>query len=217
MSKSLVHVAIALLVVGWFYAAYVHGGRPRNPLARPEVATTAAEVTKAPPVETASTSEDAPAADPALAAGHLESTSAELIASIKSYVDTPDGGIDWKVFGRTKQRSYSYSDKEGRTWEGARPEFPDDLKQLDGQEILVKGYMFPLGQQEKQPHFLLGPFPVSCPYHYYVTPSLLIEVHAKKPVRFSYDAVSIRGKLELVPKDDEYNVFYRLNQAQRVP
>ena len=73
--------------------------------------------------------------------------------------------------------------------------------------------MFPLEQDDKQSLFLLGPFPLSCPYHPHTQSNLLIEVHADKPVLFSYDAINIRGKLELVPKDDEYNMFYRLKNA----
>ena len=38
----------------------------------------------------------------------------------------------------------------------------------------------------------------------------------KVPLFFSYDAVNIKGKLELVPKDDDYNVFFRLRDAQLV-
>ena len=38
----------------------------------------------------------------------------------------------------------------------------------------------------------------------------------KSPIVFSYDAVNIKGKLELVPKDDDYNVFFRLRDAQLV-
>lgn len=138
----------------------------------------------------------------------------DLLSNIENFIDTPEGGTDWKIFGETKQNQYEYIDKEGIQWSGVRPEFSENLKKLDGQEILIQGYMFPLGQYEKQPLFLLGPFPVSCPFHYHVTPNLIIEVHAKTPIAFSYDAVNIKGQLELVPKDDEYNVFYRLKNAK---
>ena len=46
--------------------------------------------------------------------------------------------------------------------------------------------------------------------------NLLIEVHSKSPIIFSYDAVNIKGKLELVPKDDDYNMFFRLRNAELV-
>lgn len=137
----------------------------------------------------------------------------DLLSNIKDFVDTPKDGTPWRLFGETKQAPYSYEDEEGMEWSGVRPEFSDTLKKLDGTEIIMQGYMFPLGQGGKQPVFLFGPFPVSCPFHYHMPPNLLIEAHAKKPLDFSYDAINIKGRLELVPSDDEYNVFYRLNDA----
>lgn len=139
----------------------------------------------------------------------------DLLGNIDNFVRTPENGVSWKVFGKTKQVPYAYTDADGMQWEGVRPDFTDDLKRLDGQDVLVQGYMFPLEPDEKQSSFLLGPFPVSCPFHYHVTPNLIIEVHMKSPVAFEYDPVNIKGKLELVAKDDEYNVFYRLKEAVR--
>lgn len=144
-------------------------------------------------------------------------TAEDLIANIKNFVTTPKNGTPWEIFGKTQSYDYSYTDEHDMEWSGVRPTFPDDLTALDGQTITVQGYMFPLGAEEKQELFLLGPFPVSCPFHYHVTPNLIIEVHAKSPVSFSYDPVNITGRLELVPKDDEYNVFYRLMDARIAP
>ncbi len=146
----------------------------------------------------------------------IEPPEINLLDVIPQFVETPEGGISWNVFGETKQHEFSYKEDDEFEYIGVRPEFSENLKTLDGTEILIQGYMFPLGQEEKQLLFLLGPFPVSCPYHYHVTPNLIIEAHAKKPLAFSYDAVNIKGKLELVPRDDEYNVFYRLKDAEIV-
>ena len=99
-------------------------------------------------------------------------------------------------------------------WSQAR--ITEKIKKLDEKEILVQGYMFPLDQDEKQSLFLLGPFPLSCPYHPHTSSNLLIEVHSKTPIIFSYDAVNIKVKLELVPKDDDYNMFFRLKNAELV-
>jgi hypothetical protein len=139
-----------------------------------------------------------------------------LLSNIDDFVKVPKGGIHWKVFGETVMKEYTFFDKEGNEWIGVRPEFKDQIKMLDNQKILIQGYMFPLEQDEKQKLFLLGPFPVSCPYHPHISANLIIEVHAKSPIVFSYDAVNIKGKLELVPKDDDYNVFFRLKDAQLV-
>mgnify|MGYP003313553416 CR=1 FL=1 len=58
-------------------------------------------------------------------------------------------------------------------------------QKLDKQKILIQGYMFPLEQDEKQKLFLLGPFPISCPYHPHISANLIIEVHAESPIIFS--------------------------------
>ena len=139
-----------------------------------------------------------------------------LLSNIDDFVKVPKGGVHWKVFGETIMKEYTFFDKEGNEWIGVRPEFKEQIKKLDKQKILIQGYMFPLEQDEKQRLFLLGPFPISCPYHPHISANLIIEVHAVSPIIFSYDAVNIKGKLELVPKDDDYNVFFRLRDAQLV-
>ncbi len=140
----------------------------------------------------------------------------DLLKLIPDYVEIPEGGTSWNVFGGTKEHEYTYEEDEDFVYMGVRPEFSEDLKKLNGSTITIQGYMFPLEASEKQKLFLLGPFPASCPYHYHVPPKLIIEVHVKAPLAFSYDAVNIKGELELVSEDHEYNVFYRLKNAEIV-
>ena len=77
--------------------------------------------------------------------------------------------------------------------------------------------MFPLEATHDQKLFLFGPFPVSCPFHYHVGPSLVLEVNAgESPVAFDYEPIVIAGTLHLVENDPEYSVFYRLKNARQV-
>lgn len=140
----------------------------------------------------------------------------EIIANIKEFVTTPDNGTNWETFGETKQIPYSYEDSDGYELNGVRPEFTENLKQLDGTTVILQGFMFPLGQEQDQETFLFGPFPVSCPFHYHVKPNLLIEAHAKETVKFSYDPINIKGTLELIYQDDEYNLFYKLKNVSLI-
>ncbi len=140
----------------------------------------------------------------------------DLLSYVEDFINLPQGGTPWKVFGETGMDEYPVIDDEGNEWTGVKPIFTEEIKKLESKEILVQGYMFPLDQAEKQSLFLLVPFPMSCPYHPHVSSNLLLEVHAEDPILFSYDAVNIKGKLELVPKDDQYNVFFRLNNAKLV-
>ena len=42
-------------------------------------------------------------------------------------------------------------------------------------------------------------------------------MHAdKNPVKFSYDAITLTGTLQLVPEDKENSTFYRLLNARQV-
>ena len=136
---------------------------------------------------------------------------------IKDYVDVPKGATDWKVFGSTKEVSVEGRDSDGLDFQYYKPEFSPEVKKLDGQEITVKGFMFPLGATEKQTNFLFGPFPVNCPFQYHVGPSLVLEVHTgPAPVAFSYEPLVIKGRLELVESDPDNSTFYRLKDARTV-
>ena len=141
-----------------------------------------------------------------------------LMDNISKYVDTPAGSLDWQILGMTKEIQHTETDKEGFTNEYVTAEFTEAVKALDGKTITIKGYMFPLGETDRQPLFLFGPFPVGCPYHYHVGPSLVIEVHADAaPVKFSYDPIVITGTFETIVNDpDGRGLFYRLKNARQV-
>ncbi|MEO1335973.1 MAG: hypothetical protein AAFV29_10020, partial [Myxococcota bacterium] len=172
MVSDLIRMVVILLIAGWIFSVSTHSGTPRNPLSRKEIRSpdpVMAQPTSRMPKSASNGSslregepEDVPVAT-ADATNDVDMPSTALLESIKDYVDTPEGAVDWQVFGRTKQKAYTQSDGTGTEWMGLKPEFSSELKRINGQRILIKGYMFPLGQQEKQSTFLLGPFPVSCP------------------------------------------------------
>ena len=136
---------------------------------------------------------------------------------IKDYVDVPKGGMDWQLFGQTKEIETDGKFDDGADVTYFKPEFPAALKALDGKEVTIKGFMFPLEEDEAQKEFLFGPFPVNCPFQYHVGSALVIEVHApKKPVTFTYDPLILKGRLELVPEDKKFSTFYRLQDAELV-
>ncbi len=143
----------------------------------------------------------------------VDETERDIASYIPDFVQVPKGGLSWDIFTKTKEIMVSGKDEQGMDYEFKMPEFSDDMRKLNGQTILMQGYMFPLEADEKQGTFLFGPFPVSCPFHYHVGPALMIEVKAKKPIKFSYEPINIKGRLELIPKDMDTEVFYRLHDA----
>ncbi len=143
-------------------------------------------------------------------------TQSYVIPYIADFTKTPEGGVAWELLAKTEEESYQDVNEAGIDIFGVKPVFPPDVKALDGQEIVMQGYMFPLDPTEKQARFLFGPFPVDCPYHYHVGPALVIEAAAKEPMAFSFDPVTIRGTLTLVPLDLDFNIFYRMENVRLV-
>ena len=140
----------------------------------------------------------------------------EMIESIPEFVTVPEGGLDWMLFAETESVPYDDKTKDGEDINGVMPEFSKKLMSYDGQIVKMQGYMFPLNAKDSQSVFLFGPFPLSCPYHYHVGPALVIEAHAKDKLDFDLAAINITGVLELVQRDDEYNIFYRLRDVELI-
>lgn len=138
-------------------------------------------------------------------------------SEIDNYIDTPFGALDWHLFAQTKEIKQEGKTPDGFDYMYFSPEFPEALKEMNGQTIKIKGYMFPLDESEDQSLFLFGPFPLSCPFQYHVRPSLTIEAHAdKQPIKFNYDPIIITGTLKLIDQDEENSTFYRLLDAKEV-
>lgn len=140
-----------------------------------------------------------------------------LTAYIDEFITLPPGALDWKLLGTTEETQQPTKDENGVEYTYTKPIFPRAVKALDGKTVTVKGFMFPLEEDEAQGYFLIGPFPLSCPYHYHVGPSLVIEVKmGKGKIKFTEEPVMVKGTLQLVPDDPEYGSFYRLLEAQEV-
>lgn len=95
------------------------------------------------------------------------------------------------------------------------PEFGPELKGLSGKTVQLAGFIIPLEQAQKQQNFVLGANPVQgCQYCMPGGPTSFVEVKTVRPVDFSWDMVTITGRLELV-ENNQYGLFYRLVDARR--
>ena len=74
----------------------------------------------------------------------------------------------------------------------------NDIKSLNSSKLI----------SEKQKKFLMGPYPLSCPFHYHVGPSQVIEIKSDNPVDFSFDPITIKGKLEVKYNEETGSFFY---------
>jgi len=133
-------------------------------------------------------------------------------SSLFDALEVPQGYITWQKFATTKEVEVCKKDDEGYDHCEIKPEYSDKVLALNGKKIKLMGYMFPLMQGDNQKEFLLGAYPQSCPFHYHVGPSQIVEVHSPKGVKFSYEPVKIEGNFT-AEYNSEFGVFYYLKDA----
>ncbi|MBV8032816.1 MAG: DUF3299 domain-containing protein [Betaproteobacteria bacterium] len=94
------------------------------------------------------------------------------------------------------------------------PQFSSNVAALDRKDIKVQGFMMSLEMGEKQTHFVLSAMPSTCAFCLPGGPESLVEVQMKKPVKYTFDALVITGRLAVL-KDDPSGIFYRLTDAEQ--
>lgn len=92
------------------------------------------------------------------------------------------------------------------------PQFSSGVAALDRKEVKVQGFMLPLQMGDQQSHFVLAAMPQSCAFCMPGGPEQMVEVKAKRPVAYGFEAIVLSGKLEVL-KDDPTGIFYRLTDA----
>ncbi|MDG1286226.1 MAG: DUF3299 domain-containing protein [Rickettsiales bacterium] len=125
------------------------------------------------------------------------------------------GAIAWEVFATTKEHESCTMGDDGYDICLIKPEYSKAVKALDGKHVTLMGYMFPLEQSEKHKNFLIGPYPLSCPFHYHVGPTQMVEVFTEEPIALSYEPISLEGTLQLRFNEDT-GVFYYLNSGREL-
>jgi uncharacterized protein len=121
---------------------------------------------------------------------------------------TPPGAVGWDLLSTTKEKER----KVDGIWYVV-PEFSPQVRRLANQVVKVNGYMLPLGNAQSQQHFVLMAYPPSCPFCLTAGPTKLMEVQARAPIKFDYDAILIEGRLQLL-QNDPSGMFYRLVDAR---
>jgi len=93
------------------------------------------------------------------------------------------------------------------------PQFASSVSSLDQKQVKVQGFMLPLQMGDKQSHFVLAAMPQTCSFCMPGGPESMVEVKSKAPVKYTFDAVVLSGKLTVL-KDDPTGIFYRLTDAE---
>jgi hypothetical protein len=132
-----------------------------------------------------------------------------IIEDLYEPLKVTGNALPWQLFSQTKEIEDCTIDKDGFDYCLIKPVYNKNIKKYNGKTVTLMGYMFPLEQSEKQKKFLLGPYPLSCPFHYHVGPSQVIEINSDQAIDFSFDPVTLKGELR-VKFNKETGIFYYL-------
>lgn len=165
-----------------------------------------------------------------LAASFIVATSVVLLAQVpsaaafnlQSGIAAPRRDHDPKVLERAGVISWDILRELDVTYETKGPgmtsfrtEFTSALHELDGQSVKLVGFIYPLEAAEAHQRFLLAAYPPSCPFCLPGGATEMVEVVASTPIRFTYDALILEGRFELL-RDDPSGLLYRLHDARAV-
>jgi hypothetical protein len=94
-----------------------------------------------------------------------------------------------------------------------KPVFSDDIKQLEGKEVTVKGFIIPVEGYKSHKEFIFSAFPYSmCFFCGGAGPESVMEVFANDAVKYTAESIKLKGILELNP-DDVNRLMYFLKDA----
>ncbi|MBX2876484.1 MAG: hypothetical protein KTR30_30470 [Saprospiraceae bacterium] len=96
------------------------------------------------------------------------------------------------------------------------PVFSETLKQLEGKEVTIKGYIIPVEGYKSHTEFVFSAYPYNmCFFCGGAGPETVMEVYAIEAIKYTAEPVTIKGKLEL--NDSDINrLIYALNDATLV-
>ena len=136
----------------------------------------------------------------------------EEIPSVhNTFYQVPKGVIGWDVLGEMDVEV----EVLGPLRSVFHVDYTDRVKALDGQEVKVMGFLYPLEGGVSHARFLLTAWPPSCPFCLPAGPSQMVEVLCEEPVAFSEGAIVMAGTLSVL-EDDPSGMYYRMDGARLV-
>ncbi|MDQ3141156.1 MAG: hypothetical protein M3Q56_02795 [Bacteroidota bacterium] len=119
----------------------------------------------------------------------------------------------WPILGKVSYKK-EYDELLGLKID--KPIFSKELKDLEGKEIQLKGYIIPTDGYKSHKEFVFSAFPYSmCFFCGQAGPETVLEVSAKKPITFTSEVIEIKGKLRLNPKDIN-RLMYHLVDVEKI-
>lgn len=119
----------------------------------------------------------------------------------------------WKTLGKiTYKKEYD----EVMGFKVDKPVFSPEIQNMDGKEIIVKGYIIPVEGYKSHKEFIFSAFPYNmCFFCGGAGPETVMEVTAAEPVKFTAESIVLKGTLRL-NYDDINRLMYKIEGARMV-
>jgi len=119
----------------------------------------------------------------------------------------------WKTLSKI---SYKKEYDELMGFKIDKPVFSESVKSLENKEVIIKGYIIPVEGYKSHKEFIFSAFPYSmCFFCGGAGPETVMEVEATEGVKYSADAIYLKGILKLNDKDIN-RLMYKLVNAKLV-
>jgi len=148
-------------------------------------------------------------AQPSDKGGKVESKEAKLPKA-----DAKDkAAVVWKTLGKiTFKKEYD----EIMGFKVDKPVFSKEVQALEGKVIEVKGYIIPVEGYKSHKEFVFSAFPYNmCFFCGGAGPETVMEVYSKEAIKYTAEAVTIKGKLQ-TNSDDINRLIYTLVDVELV-
>jgi hypothetical protein len=139
-----------------------------------------------------------------------------FILIIGSFCLSAQTGKDANVWKSLSKISYKKEYDELMGFKIDKPVFSEQVKALQGKELTIKGYIIPVEGYKSHKEFIFSAYPYSmCFFCGGAGPETVMEVEALEGVKYSADAIIIKGNLMLNDKDIN-RLMYKLVNAKLV-
>lgn len=96
------------------------------------------------------------------------------------------------------------------------PTFSDEVKALDGKEIVLEGWIIPLDELRGENYFVLSALPfANCFFCGGAGPETVLEVFSEKNIKFTEKRIKVKGILN-INADDPMKLMYILQKAELI-
>jgi|SRR5210317_1706492 hypothetical protein len=133
-----------------------------------------------------------------------------LFSSFHAYGQTDNDINTWKILSKiTFTKEYD----EIMGFKVDKPVFSDDIKVLEGKEIVVKGYIIPVEGYASHKEFIFSAFPYNmCFFCGGAGPETVMEIEAKEAIKYTAEQIELRGILSL-NSDDINHLMYKMSEV----